>query len=75
MSTDTDKMDWLERNLHHISHGRATSSVSMDGKCVFGQLSNEARGSGGGSSYFTVSHRSIREAIDDAMAWTKEVSQ
>ncbi len=37
---------------------------------VRGQLVNEARGVGGGSSYFSVNHRSIREAIDAASQWT-----
>lgn len=72
MITDTERMDWLERNLMHISHGRSTNSVDMGGYDVRGQLRNEARGSGGGPSYFKVCHRSIRQAIDDAMQWKKD---
>lgn len=71
LSEDAKRMDWLERNLMHIGHDRATCSVDMAGRCVRGQLVNEARGSGGGSSYFTVSHKSIREAVDAAMQWKK----
>ena len=65
--TDTQRLDWLERNLLHIQHNRATNTVRMNGLCVHGQLENEARGSAGGPSYFRVNHRSIREALDDAM--------
>jgi len=68
-TTDTQRMDWLERNLMHISHDRTTCSVDMSGRCVRGQLVNEARGANGGPSYFRVNHRSIREAIDAAMQW------
>lgn len=67
--TDTQRMDWLERNLMHITHDRASCSVDMSGRCVRGQLVNEARGANGGPSYFRVNHRSIREAIDAAMKW------
>ena len=70
--TDTDRLDWLERNLMHISHGRGTNSVYMDGKTVHGQLRNEARGRDGGPSCFMVNHRTIREAVDAAMNWKKE---
>lgn len=68
-TTDTQRLDWLERNLMSISHERATCSVDMSGRCVRGQLVNEARGEKGGPSYFRVNHRSIREAIDAAMQW------
>ena len=68
-TTDTQRMDWLERNLMHISHDRTTCSVDMSGRCVRGQLVNEARGANGGPSYFRVNHRSLREAIDAAMQW------
>lgn len=71
---DTQRMDWLERNLMRISHGRATCSVDMGGRCVRGQLVNEARGANGGSSYFRVNHRSIREAIDAAIRWPNDSS-
>lgn len=66
--TDTERLDWLERNLMHIE-GMVTPDMS--GARVRGQLVNEARGSGAGPSYFRVWHRSIREAIDDAMNWRK----
>ncbi len=68
-TTDAQRMDWLERNLMRISHDRATCSVDMSGRCVRGQLVNEARGANGGPCYFRVNHRSLREAIDDAMRW------
>jgi len=68
-ATDTQRMDWLERNLMHISHDRTNCSVDMSGRCVRGQLVNEARGANGGPSYVRVNHKSIREAIDAAMRW------
>ena len=68
-TTDTQRLDWLERNLILLTHNRATSSVSMDGRQVHGQLYNEARGRDGGPSFFRVNHRNIREAIDAAMQW------
>lgn len=70
--TDTDRLDWLERNLRHLTHERATCSVDMGGVCVRGQLENEARGSGGGPSVFRVAHRSIRDAVDAAMRWSRD---
>ena len=68
--TDTKRLDWLERNLIHLHNNRSTCSVNMDGRCVYGQLVNEARGANAGPSKFTVNHRSIREAIDEAMKTT-----
>lgn len=62
-------MDWLERNLLNLYHGRQTNSVDMGGINVRGQLVNEARGADAGPSQFKVNHRSIREAIDAAMQW------
>lgn len=67
--TDSQRLDWLERNLMSISHARATCSLDMSGVRVRGQLYNEARGANAGPSYFRVNHRSIREAIDAAMQW------
>lgn len=69
--TDTERLDWLERNLMHLTHDRSTNSVSMDGKAVRGQLLNEARGSGAGPSFFRVNHRTLREAVDAAIRWKK----
>lgn len=70
--SDTDCLDWLERNLLHIVHERSVSGIRMDGVRVTGQLYNEARGAGGGPSFFQVKHKNIREAIDSAMAWKKD---
>lgn len=70
--TDTEILDWLERNLMSLSHNRATCSVDMGGINVHGQLVNEARGSGGGPSSFRVHHRTIREAVEAAAAWKKQ---
>lgn len=64
---DTQRLDWLERNLLTLSHNRASSSVDMGGINVHGRLVNEARGSNAGPSSFRVHHGSIRHAIDDAM--------
>ncbi len=65
--TDTQILDWLERNLLHVSHARMTNSVDMAGIHVHGQLVNEARKAGAGPSHFRVKHKSIREAVIDAM--------
>ncbi len=70
--SDAQRLDWLERNLLSISHDRATCSVDMSGRCVRGQLHNEARGRNAGPSSFRVNHRSIREAVDAAMQWPNE---
>jgi hypothetical protein len=64
---DSERLDWLERNLIHLTHDRATGSVDMSGRNVRGQLVNESRGAGAGPSYFKVNHRSIREGIDAAI--------
>lgn len=69
--TDSERLDWLERNLMHLSHDRTTCSVDMAGNQVRGQFVNEARGSGGGPSYFVVRHPTLRQAIDDAINWKK----
>lgn len=71
LAKDAERMDWLERNLMHLTHDQATCSVDMAGIRVRGQMVNEARGSGGGPSSFIVSHRSIRESVDAAMQWKK----
>lgn len=71
--TDTDRLDWLERNLMHLSHARCTSSVYMDGKAVSGQLVNGARGPEGGPGYFRIHHKTIREGIDAAINWKKNL--
>lgn len=70
-TTDTARMEWLERNLMTLYHNRATSSVYIGGECVHGQMVNEARGRAGGPSTFRVCHRSIREAVDAAMGTDK----
>jgi hypothetical protein len=70
--TDTERLDWLERNLLSLYHAQQTCSVYMGGEKIFGQLINEARGSGGGPTRFKVKHKSIREAVDDAMNWKKD---
>ena len=72
MTTDTERLDWRDRNLMHLSHEPATNSVEMGVICVRGQRLNEARGSAGGPCYFRVNHRSIREAVDEAMRWPNE---
>ncbi len=72
MTTDTERLDWLERNLIVITHTQASHTVYMSGVTVIGQLLNEARGDGAGPTYFRVSHASIREAIDDAMQQKNE---
>jgi hypothetical protein len=69
---DTERLDWLERNLMRLSHAQATNSVYMGGERIFGQLVNEARGAAAGPSYFRICHKSIREAIDDAANWKPE---
>ena len=66
--TDTEILDWLERNLIHLS---VSSGVDMSGNRVAGQLHNEARGSGGGPGYVRVWSPDIRTAVLDAMNWKK----
>jgi hypothetical protein len=39
----------------------------MDGSKFRGRLYNEARGTGAGSTYFSVRHKTLREAIDAAI--------
>ncbi len=68
-SPDTNRLDWLERNLLHISSAKATNTAYMGGERIFGQLFNEARGSGAGPSLLIIKHATIRKAIDDAMNW------
>jgi len=69
LCADKARLDWLERNLLHLSHNQLTCSVDMGGKNVKGQLVNEARGSGHGPSQFRVCHSNIRQAVDEAMNW------
>ena len=69
--TDTDLLDWLERNLLELVHERTTCSVDMGGNGVRGWLVNEARGSGAGRGMFCVQHPTIRAAIRDAMKGIK----
>lgn len=68
--TDTERLDWLERNLLAVNHGRHSSSVSMDGRDVAMHSLNEARGTGAGPERLRTRARTIREAIDDAADWT-----
>lgn len=67
--SDATRLDFLERNLHHISHARATCSAYMDGTMIFGHLHNEARGSGAGPLTLHIRARNLREAIDNAIDW------
>ncbi len=62
--TDTDRLEWLERNLLQL---HTQIGVTMNGKKFTGQMHNEARWQGGGSSYFSIKHNSLREAVDAAM--------
>lgn len=64
--TDTQILDWLERNLVRISKDQ---HPTMDGLKIRGQLDNEARGAGAGPSYVNIKHITIREAVISAMNW------
>lgn len=66
--TDADRLDWLERNLMHV---HTQIGVTMNGTKFTGQMHNEARGQGGGSSYFSIKHHTLREAVDAAMIANK----
>ena len=66
--TDTEILDWLERNLIHLS---VPSGVDMSGNRVAGQLHNEARGSGGGPSYVRVWSPDIRGDELEEMNFTQ----
>lgn len=72
MTTDTERLDWLERNLLNLYHARQTNSVYMDGNMVFGSLNNEAKGSRAGPRQLRVKSPTIRKAIDEAMLWKVE---
>lgn len=67
--TDTEILDWLERNLMHLS---IPSGVDMSGNRVVGQLRNEARGDGGGPGYLRVWSRDIRTGVREAMNWKQD---
>lgn len=69
--TDTEILDWLERNLMHLSK---PSGVDMSGNRIVGQLENEARGSGGGPSYVRVWSPDIRTGVIEAMNWKKSTN-
>ena len=62
--SDTERLDWLEKHLLSLHHGKQTSSVDMGGKNIHGQfqLTDGPRK----ADKFRVYHRSIREAIDEA---------
>ena len=66
--TDTEILDWLERNLMNIFR---YTSPQMGGQTTGGQLLNEARGQNGGPSYFRIHHNSIRQGVIDAMNWSE----
>lgn len=67
--TDTEILDWLERNLISLSE---PGNPQMDGARWFGQMRNEARGSGGGASRVQIRHVSIRAAVEEAAKWTRD---
>lgn len=62
--TDTERMTWLEANLLHMQHSRFNGSVDMGGICIYGQLH---RPSHSGPTKFVLRHRSIRQALDEAI--------
>lgn len=64
--TDTDRMDWLERNLLSLSHDRATCSVDMSGRCCAKSYRKRCEGTAEAVT-FRVKHKSVRGAIDAAM--------
>lgn len=70
--TDSERIDWLDRNLHSANHDRATCSVDMSGNCIAIRVENEALGRGAGPSQITVHGRSLRDAIDKAVNWKPE---
>jgi len=72
MKTDTEMLDWLERNMCTLSHARAANSVFMDGMNVQGCLVNEARTNAGGPGTLNLKAPTIRELVWKAMEWKKE---
>lgn len=67
--TDTERLAFLERNLLSLISAQATNSVYMDGTRFFGQILNEARGSGAGPRTLPMRARNLRDAIDNAINW------
>ncbi len=61
--TDTQRLDWLEKHLLHLSHGRASCSADMGGKDIHGQFLNPAMK----PRAIKVRSCTIREAIDEAI--------
>ena len=70
--SDSERLDFLENNLHSLGSGRASCSVYMDGKGIRLSCANEARGAGAGPSTLRIRARSIREAVDEAINWKPE---
>lgn len=58
--TDTEIIDFLEENLLSLTHVRMTSSVYMDGTCMFLQAINPKEG----PHTIRVRGTSIRDAIN-----------
>ncbi len=70
--SDSDILNWLDRNLLYISHDQMTHSVDMAGNKINYQFNNESRGSGGGPSTVRGRSKNIREAVICAMNWKRE---
>lgn len=66
MITDTQRLDWLEKNLLNLYHAQQTNSVYIDGSKIFGSLLNGTI-SRSGPRQLKVKSPTIRKAIDDAM--------
>jgi hypothetical protein len=67
--TDTEILEWLERNLYSMSSDRQTCSVDMAGDSIAMSLYNEARGDNGGPETIRIRGRSVRECVEKAMIW------
>ena len=69
--TDTEILEWLDRNLCSMSHDRQTCSVDMAGNRITMLLENEARGDGGGFSQIRIRGRNVRDCVEKAALWQK----
>lgn len=58
--TDRRRLDWLEENMRHMTHDRASCSVDMSGNCLGLSYLDDGRSR-------RIRAKSIREAIDKAM--------
>ena len=65
MTTDTERLDWIEKNIVTLTHDIATHSVDMSGDKVTLHCFNPSKNTG--RSTVRIRAPNIRAAIDKAM--------